>query len=146
MLHHEIVPNYLRTKLDLDLEAKQRELLEEARGKEAGLKEEISAYNTIISSCQKIVSEARDEMEVQKSKAGVMQTTSLAETRKLVAAYLHSTGLTPLTTKRIEVLKGGRGTRHPLGVGAGGKAPSAMKTDVKEAAAPYSLQKQQRRT
>ena len=67
------MPNYLRTKLDLDLEAKQRALLEEARGKEAGLKEEISAYNTIISSCQKIVSEARDEMEVQKSKAGARE-------------------------------------------------------------------------
>ena len=93
-----------------------------------------------------------------------MQTTSSAETKKLVSAYLHGTGLSPLTNKRVEVIKGGRGTRHPVGVGGGGggggggkapvgvggggggggKAPSAMKTDVKEATAPYSLQKQRR--
>ena len=83
---------------------------------------------------------------------GVMQTTSSTETKKLVAAYLYGTGLTPLTNKRIEHLKGSRGTRHTVGVGGGvgggggggGKAPSAMKTDTKEAAAPYTLQKQRR--
>ena len=74
-----------------------------------------------------------------------MQTTSSAETKKLVAAYLHGNGLTPLTNQRKAVLIGGRGSRHPLaGGGVGGKAPSAMKTDLKEAAAPYSLQKQRR--
>ena len=64
------VPNYLRTKLDLDLEGRQRRAVGEAREKEAGLKEEITTYNNIISSCQKIVSEAREEMEEQKTRAG----------------------------------------------------------------------------
>ena len=68
--HTHTVPNYLRTKLDLELEARQKRLVEEAREKEAGLKEEIATYNSIISSCQKIVAEAREEVEEQKSRSG----------------------------------------------------------------------------
>ena len=56
--------------MDLDLEAKQRKMVEEARAKEAGLKEEIRGYNSIISSCQKMVAEAREEMEEQRSRTG----------------------------------------------------------------------------
>jgi hypothetical protein len=143
MLHHEVVPNYLRTKLDLDLEAKQEGLVQEAKRREAALKDEITAYNNIIKSCQKIVSDARDDIEDQKSRTGTFQTTTSADTRKLVAAYLHGTGLTPLTNQRKDQLMGVRVSRHPTG-GGGGRVQSAMKTDVKEAAAPYSVPRQRR--
>ena len=164
----------------------------------------MAAYNAIITSCQKIVAEAREDMEDQKSRAGIyvrphthtslstlpptflpsltpslpllllpsltppslshsslpllllpsltppslshsgtMQTTTLAETRKLVAAYLHGNGLAPLTSQRRSLLIGGRGSRHPPGGGAG-KAPSAMKTDARDTAAPYPAAKQRR--
>ena len=65
------VPNYLRTKLDLDLELKQKRLLKEAKEKESSLKEEITTYNSIIKSCLKIVSDAREDMEDQKSRIGL---------------------------------------------------------------------------
>lgn len=64
------VPNYLRTKLDLDLEVKQKELLKVGKARDAELKEEITAFNDIIKSCQKIVSDAREDIEDQKSRAG----------------------------------------------------------------------------
>lgn len=73
---------------------------------------------------------------------GIFQTTTSAETRKLVAAYLHGNGLTPLTSNRRALLMGVRGARHPGG-GAGGKAQSAVKTE-KEAPAPYTTSKQRR--
>ena len=71
-----------------------------------------------------------------------MQTTTSAETRKLVAAYLHGNGLTPLTNQRRNLLIGGRGSRHPMG--GGGKVTSAMKIDSREMSAPYAIVKQRR--
>ena len=70
------VPNYLRTKLDLDLEAKQKELLKEAKEKDVSLKGEITVFNNIITSCQKIVADAKEDMEDQKSRTGVSSFTS----------------------------------------------------------------------
>lgn len=63
------VPNYLRTKLNLDLEAKHKESLKEAMARDSELKEEIATFNDIIKSCQKIVSDAREDIEDQKSRA-----------------------------------------------------------------------------
>ena len=77
---------------------------------------------------------------------GAFQTTTSAETRKLVAAYLYGNGLTPLTNQRKALLMGGRVSRHLAAGGGGGKAPSAAKTDVKDSVAPYIASKQQRRT
>ena len=64
------VPNYLRTKLDLDLEAKQKSLLAEAKAKDKALREEIKTYNDIIDSCLKIVTDASEDFEDQKSRSG----------------------------------------------------------------------------
>lgn len=65
------VPQYLRTKLDLDLEARQRELVEEVRRKGDGLKEEIRQFNEMVSTALDRVGEAKEELEEQRAKAGV---------------------------------------------------------------------------
>jgi len=58
--------------------------------------------------------------------AEVTQPNASAETKKLVAAYLHGQGLTPMRRST-----GGR--PRPGGI----KAPSAMRTELKQMAAPY---------
>ena len=63
------VPHYLRTKLDLDLEARERDLHEEAGQKEADIKEDISLFNNMLSSALDRVNEARNELEEQRNKA-----------------------------------------------------------------------------
>jgi len=126
IMHHEVVPQYLRTKLDLDLEARQRELVEEVRRKGDSLKEEIRQFNEMVSTALDRVGEAKEELEEQRAKAEVTQPNASAETKKLVAAYLHGQGLTPMRRST-----GGR--PRPGGI----KAPSAMRTELKQMAAPY---------
>ena len=64
------MPNYLRTKLPLELEARQARRVEEAQATGQSPKEEIALHNSIISSCLKIVSDAHDDIEDQKSRSG----------------------------------------------------------------------------
>ena len=74
MLHAQFpfpVPHYLRTKLDLDLEAKQREQCDEAATREsAALTKEIGRFNEILTAALERVKEAKDEQEDQKPKSG----------------------------------------------------------------------------
>lgn len=65
------VPHYLRTKLDLDLEAKLREQAEDANAREsAAMTKEISRFNEILTAALERVKEAKDEQEDQKPKSG----------------------------------------------------------------------------
>lgn len=73
------VPHYLRTKLDLDLEARQQELEEEVKGKGDSLKEDIKNFNKMIESALDRVNEAREELDEQRAKAGL--------SRDLVTVY-----------------------------------------------------------
>ena len=69
--HTHTVPHYLRTKLDLDLEARQQELEEQVKGRGEGLKEDIKTFNKMIESTLDRVNEAREELEEQRAKAGL---------------------------------------------------------------------------
>ena len=70
IVHHEVVPNYMRTKLDLDLEAKQKELSEQVASKGAEFSSEVKKFNEMLSSGIDRVTEVREELEEQKSKTG----------------------------------------------------------------------------
>ena len=134
------VPDLLRTKLDLDLESRQSEVLQQAREKAPVLKDSITHFNEIISSALVRVNEAREDMEEQRSKIETMQGGSRVETKKMVAAYLHGQGLAPLSNTRKDKLAGGKMTRGVDRVPNIGKAPSAMRTELKLASstAPYN--------
>ena len=69
--HTHTVPHYLRTTLDLDLEARQQELEEQVKGRGEGLKEDIKTFNKMIESTLDRVNEAREELEEQRAKAGL---------------------------------------------------------------------------
>lgn len=65
------MPNYLRTKLELELEARHVSRMAEASTKDQSLREEITTHNNIITSCLKIVTEAKEDIEDQKSRSGM---------------------------------------------------------------------------
>lgn len=66
------VPHYLRTKLDLDLEAKLREQADDGNAREsAAMTKEISRFNEILIAALERVKEAKDEQEDQKPKSGM---------------------------------------------------------------------------
>lgn len=60
----------MRTKLDLDLEAKQKELAEEIGSKGAEFSSEVKKFNDMLGNAIERVSEVREELEEQKSKTG----------------------------------------------------------------------------
>ena len=69
-MHHEVVPHYMRTKLDLDLEAKQKELEDHVACKGAELSGEVKKFNEMLSSGIDRVTEMREELEEQKTRTG----------------------------------------------------------------------------
>ena len=62
----------MRTKLDLDLEAKQKELVEQVSEKGAEISAEIKKFNEMLSSSLERVTEVREELDDQKSKTGIV--------------------------------------------------------------------------
>ena len=62
----------MRTKLDLDLEAKQKELAEQVTKKGAEVSTEIKKFNEMLTNSLDRVTEVRDELDDQKSKTGVI--------------------------------------------------------------------------
>ena len=79
IVHHEVVPNYMRTKLDLDLEAKQKELAEQVTNKGTEISAEIKKFNEMLSSSLERVTEIREEVDDQKSKTGMKSQTVMAQ-------------------------------------------------------------------
>ena len=64
------VPNYLRTKLDLDLEAKQNKLAVKAREEEPRIKDKIKNFNRLLSSTLEKIVDLKEVIDDQKSKKG----------------------------------------------------------------------------
>ena len=62
----------MRTKLDLDLEAKQKELSEQVASKGAEFGSEVKKFNEMLSSGIERVTEVREELDEQKSKTGLI--------------------------------------------------------------------------
>lgn len=67
------MPNYLRTKLSIELEEKQRERWE-AAGKDGGPSlEKINGFNQMLSSALERVNELKEEVEERRTKTGELQ-------------------------------------------------------------------------
>lgn len=77
IVHHEVVPHYMRTKLDLDLEAKQKELEDHVASKGAELSGEVKKFNEMLSSGIDRVTEMREELEEQKTRTGEKEQLSI---------------------------------------------------------------------
>ena len=152
---HDIVPDYLRTKPAplaeqkmLQNEQKANSLTNEAASKQ------VAQYNKVVSHVLEIVSKQREDWEIDSSsRAGIQQTSSISDTHALVAAVGMGKGL------KISIpmsIPGGPGNMmvppairppaamssvSPGGVNQLGKAPSAIKTNIKSAMQVHPFQR-----
>ncbi|CAB3380028.1 Hypothetical predicted protein [Cloeon dipterum] len=147
---HDIVPDYLRTKPEPDAELKMMQLEHKANcvTYETAQKQ-VAAMNKVVGHVWDLVNKAREEWESEAgSRSGAAQTFSLTDTPLLVAAISMGKGLKH--TVAPGAMMGGpppgpqRGPgalgppQGPPGgipgqMGPMGKAPSAIKTNIKAA-------------
>lgn len=101
---------------------------------------QVSQFTKVISHVYDMVNKAREDWDVDASRAGIQQTNTLSDTHALVAAIGMGKGLIPDTA--ASMVPPVRPTM-PTGTApaaAMGKAPSAIKTNIKSANQihPYS--------
>ncbi|CAH1116540.1 unnamed protein product [Phaedon cochleariae] len=146
---HDLVPDYLRTKLEPLAETKMLQLENKAVGLQYdNAQKQIATYQKVVSHVWDIVSKAREEWEVESSSRGnTQQNSSVADTHLLVAAVgmgkglkMNPNGQANPTSGGMMVAPSGRPGGAP-GQGqippttqAMNKAPSAIKTNIKSAA------------
>ncbi len=89
--HTYAVPNYLRTKLELDLEVKQSKLALRAREEEANVKNKIKNFNKLLTSSLEKIAELKELIDDQKSKKGQFCIIMYRKYRKPVFDCLNKT-------------------------------------------------------
>ncbi|XP_055913877.1 mediator of RNA polymerase II transcription subunit 8 [Eupeodes corollae] len=145
---HDIVPNYLRTKPDPTAEQKmiQNEQKAANLSMETAMKQ-VAQYNKVVTHILEMVSKTREDWEIDSSsRAGIQQTSSNADTHLLVQAVGMGKGLkTAMQLSGPGSAAGGMmvppairqpspmSSVSPSGVNQLGKAPSAIKTNIKSA-------------
>ncbi|KAJ8942587.1 hypothetical protein NQ318_006217, partial [Aromia moschata] len=92
---HDLVPDYLRTKLEPLAENKMLQLEHKAQSLQyENAQKQIAAYQKVVSHVWDIISKAREEWEVESSSRGnTQQNSSVADTHLLVAAVGMGKGL-----------------------------------------------------
>ncbi|XP_050301229.1 mediator of RNA polymerase II transcription subunit 8 [Anthonomus grandis grandis] len=148
---HDLVPDYLRTKLEPLAEQKMITLEHKAQNLQyENAQKQIAAYQKVVSHVWDIVNKAREEWEVEgTNRGGAQQNSSVSDTHMLVAAVGMGKGLkmgpgngqpNP-TSGGMMVAPPGR-PGGPPGQGqlppstqsmSMNKAPSAIKTNIKSA-------------
>ncbi|XP_025074689.1 mediator of RNA polymerase II transcription subunit 8 isoform X2 [Pogonomyrmex barbatus] len=149
---HDLVPDYLRTKLEPQAEQKMMQL--EAKAANVNIDtshKQLAQYTKVISHVWDIMNKIRDEWESDVStKATQTQTSSAADTHALLAAVgmgkglksdsiqMVQSGVNPVTNSMMVGRPGnqqqttGQGLGNPP-MGQMNKAPSAIKTNIKAA-------------
>ncbi|KAK0175178.1 hypothetical protein PV327_008951 [Microctonus hyperodae] len=150
---HDLVPDYLRTKPEPQAEQKMVQLeLKAANLSYDAAHKQVAQYNKVINHVWDIANKAREEWESEAgSRAAQAQTSSPADTHALVAAVGMGKGLksdaVQMVQPGVNAVAGGMmvgrpgnqqgsGGQGPMGnpqMGQMGKAPSAIKTNIKAA-------------
>ncbi|CAG5861599.1 unnamed protein product [Menidia menidia] len=145
---HEIVPDYLRTKPDPEVEEQEKQLSAEAAriGPEVAQKQ-IQALNKMCSSLLEKLNNPREERDSDSTARQNKQSFNPADTNLLVSAIAFGKGLSkcrppcpvpPGHSGQGPMMSGGPTLQQ---VTIGGKMPSSIKTNIKSASAsmhPYN--------
>lgn len=141
--NHEIVPDYLRTKPDPEVEAReQQHLLKSSTMPMDMAQKQITAINKIVNNVLDTVKANRDAWENDSGqRASAQQTSSLADTGALICAITIGKGLKPATgSPKGQPTNPQPPPQQPNRPASGGKVPSAIKTNIKSAGSmhPYA--------
>ncbi|KAL1131886.1 hypothetical protein AAG570_011497 [Ranatra chinensis] len=146
MFSHDLVPSYLRTKPDPEVEQKMTQLDHKATSLQyETIQKQMSAYSKVVSHVWELVSKAREEWETEgNTRSGAAMTSSITDTHTLVAAVAMGKGLKGMGQGPVPPTMIGPPGR-PVGstpiqpnqmqqqMGPMGKVPSGIKTNIKAA-------------
>lgn len=139
---HEVVPDYLRTKPDPDVEAREQLLLQRSHQiLPDTAQKQINSINKIANSVLDHINTAREEWESESgARANASQTSSLADTHSLISAVCLGKGLKVQSKVPTNLASGPAPQAANLQQMSIGKAPSNIKTTIKSASSthPYS--------
>lgn len=141
--NHEVVPDYLRTKPDPEVEAReQQHMLKSSTIPMDMAQKQITAINKIVTNVLDTVKANRDAWENDSGqRASATQTSSLADTGALICAISMGKGLKPQSgSPKGQQTNPQPPPQQPTRPASGGKVPSAIKTNIKSAGSmhPYA--------
>ncbi|GIX85714.1 mediator of RNA polymerase II transcription subunit 8 [Caerostris extrusa] len=141
--NHEIVPDYLRTKPDPEIEAREQQFALKSHSIPMDMaQKQITAITKIVNNILDTVKANRDAWESDSGqRASATQTSSLADTSALIMAITHGKGLKPASgSPKGQPTNPQPPPQQPTRPASGGKVPSGIKTNIKSAASmhPYA--------
>lgn len=137
--NHEMVPSYLRTKPEPEIEAQERAIQTKvATSNHEQTQKLINSTNKIISTTLDAIKATRESIESDPiSRAGHQQTYSTQDTNAIIAAIMVGKGLKgPLSGMEPPKQIAQTIAQVPKGPAAG-KIPSTIKTNIKTTTHPY---------
>lgn len=135
---HDLVPDYLRTKLEQDLEVKIQQFQNKANQLtfETSQKQ-ITAFNKVLNHVLDIVNKSREEWESEAgSRSGIGQTSLLNDTHTLVSAISLGKALKAMPPQNVP--SGPPGMMVPPGVRPPPPPQAGIKTNIKAASQMHS--------
>lgn len=138
---HDLVPDYLRTKPDPVAETRMLQYEQKANNlaAETALKN-VAKYNKVVTHVYDMLNKAKEEWEIEsQQRAGIQQTSSISDTNTLVAAISLGKNLKPGMTGMPQgpgeaFMRPRLAGPQPMNPqGPMGRAPSAIKTNIKAA-------------
>ncbi|XP_069126649.1 mediator of RNA polymerase II transcription subunit 8-B-like isoform X2 [Argopecten irradians] len=142
--NHEVVPDYLRTKPEPDVEKKIQESTAKATMNTPDVaQKQLNAMNKVTSNILDIINLHRDDMESDANqKSSLAQTSSMSDTNSLIALTMFGKGLKSLRRDSSQSQPSiQQQTQQPKTQVNTGKAPSAIKTNIKAAAGTHPYQR-----
>jgi len=141
--NHDVVPDYLRTKPDPEVEAReQQHMLKSSTISMDAAQKQITAMNKIVANILDTIKSTRDAWENDSGqRAGASQTSSLADTTALVCAINTGKGFRPQGgSPKGQPANSQPQVQQPTRPASGGKVPSTVKTNIKSAGSmhPYA--------
>jgi mediator of RNA polymerase II transcription subunit 8 len=141
--NHDMVPDYLRTKPEPEIESKENAIQLRVQSISADQSQkQITTANKIVNNMTELVKNNREEWETESGRANQTQTSSIADTTALIAAINYGKGLktTPPKAAVNPVMTQQVPQTAPNLRPAAGKAPATIKTNIKAAASghPYN--------
>uniref|UniRef100_T1IR38 Mediator of RNA polymerase II transcription subunit 8 n=1 Tax=Strigamia maritima TaxID=126957 RepID=T1IR38_STRMM len=143
---HEVVPDYLRTKADPDVEAREQQLIQKCNQAPVDASHKlVTATNKISNTILEHIRVAREDWESESgARASAAQTSSISDTNLLISAVCLGKGLKS-QGKMAPGMQQPQGPpsqsqQLPTQMSGIGKAPSAIKTNIKSGGSihPYN--------